>query len=156
MNTRTGVIAITLLVGIATFLLTRVIWPDTAGGPELTGTQLLLFIVLGVADSLLFGLGVAFLIYGLPLVQRLAPRAPALAWLTYLSIAFQLLSWWPHSNSHRVAGENLGVILAIDYAFHVPLQLGALIIATFFVTVGREALQARQVAARPAPGLAGA
>jgi hypothetical protein len=149
MNARTGTIAITSLVGIAAFLLTRVIWPDAEGGAQPTSTQLLLFILLGVTDSLLFGLGVAFAVYGLPLVRRLAPRSTVLAWLTYASIAFQLLSWWPHSNFHRVAGDNLDVLLAIDYGFHVPSQVGTLIIAVFFVASARGALHARRPEAAP-------
>ena len=143
MKPRTGTIAITLLVGIASFLLTRVIWPDAEGGPQPTDTQLVLLILLGVIDSLLFGLGAAFLVYGLPLVRRFA-GAGRLAWLTYLGIAFQLLSWWPHSNLHRVAGDDFGALVLIDYGFHVPLQIGALAMAVFFVAAARGALQARR------------
>ena len=142
MKPRTGTIVITLLVGIAAFLLTRVIWPDAEGGPQPSSTQLILFILLGVIDSLLFGLGVAFLIYGLPLVRRFV-GAGRLAWLTYLGIAFQLVSWWPHSNLHRVSGDSLDTIIAIDYAFHVPLQIGALAMAVFFLAAARGALKAR-------------
>jgi hypothetical protein len=142
MKPRTGTIAITLVVGIAAFLLTRVIWPDAEGGPQPSSTQLILLIFLGVIDSLLVGLGVAFLIYGLPLVRRFV-GAGRLAWLTYLGIAFQLLSWWPHSNLHRVAGDNFNALIAIDYGFHVPLQIGALAMAVFFLAAARGALKAR-------------
>src|SRR5687768_6624941 len=142
MKPRTGTIVITLLVGIAAFLLTRVIWPDAEGGPQPSSTQLILFILLGVIDSLLFGLGIAFLIYGLSLVRRFV-GAGRLAWLTYLGIAFQLISWWPHSNLHRVAGDSLGTIIAIDYGFHVPLQIGALAMAVFFLAAARGGLKAR-------------
>ena len=142
MKPRTGTIAITLVVGIAAFLLTRVIWPDAEGGPQPSEMQLVLLILLGVIDSLVFGLGIAFLVYGLPLVQRFV-GAGRLAWLTFLGIAFQLLSWWPHSNLHRVAGDNFNTLIAIDYGFHVPLQIGALAMAVFFLTAARGALRAR-------------
>lgn len=142
MKPRTGTIAITLVVGIAAFMLTRVIWPDAAGGPAPSSTQLILLILLGVFDSLLFGLGVAFVIYGLPLVRRFV-GAGRLAWLTYVGIAFQLLSWWPHSNLHRVAGDNFDTLIAIDYGFHVPLQIGALAMAVFFFAAARGALKSR-------------
>ena len=142
MKPRTGTIVITLVVGIAAFLMTRIIWPDAEGGPQPSGTQLILLILLGVIDSLLVGLGIAFLVYGLPLVQRFV-GAGRLAWLTYLGIAFQLLSWWPHSNLHRVAGDSLDTIIAIDYAFHVPLQIGALAMAVFFLAAARGTLKSR-------------
>jgi hypothetical protein len=142
MKPRTGTIAITLVVGIAAFLLTRVIWPDVEGGPQPSQAELMMLILLGVIDSLLFGLGIAFLLYGLPLVRRFV-GAGRLAWLTYLGIAFQLLSWWPHSNLHRVAGDSLATIIAIDYGFHVPLQIGALAMAVFFLSAARGLLKAR-------------
>ena len=139
MSPRIGTIVITIVVGLASFL-TRVIWPDAPGGPQPTDTQLILLILLGVIDSLVFGVGVAFLLYGLPLVRRFV-AAGRLAWLTYLAIAFQLLSWWPHSNLPRVAGDDLGVLVLIDYGFHLPLQIGALAMAVFFLTAARGALR---------------
>ena len=157
MSPRIGTIVITLVVGAAAFMLTPVLWPfadGASGGPQPEGAQMLLLMLLLVIDSLLFGLGIAFLIYGLPLARRLAGTG-ALAWLVYAGVAFQLLSWWPHSNLHRTAGDSIGTIIAIDYGFHVPLQLGALAMAVFFAAAARGALRARTpqpAAPAPVPG----
>jgi hypothetical protein len=89
-------------------------------------------IILGVLDSLAFGVGVAFLVYGYPVVRRLAQGR--LAWATYLSIAWSLVSWWPHSNMHR-ANTTLEGLVLIDWTFHLTLIVGAAVIGTYLYTV---------------------
>jgi hypothetical protein len=42
-----------------------------------------------------------------------------------------------------VAGDSLATIIAIDYGFHVPLQIGALAMAVFFLSAARGMLKAR-------------
>jgi hypothetical protein len=152
MKPRTGAIVVALVCFAATFLLTGVVWPYAEGGPQPSGVQLPLFIILGVLDSLAFGVGVAFLLYGYPLVRRLGQGR--LAWATYLSIAWSLVSWWPHSNMHRVNGENIAGLLAIDYGFHATLMLATYIVLRFFWIAAHRAAPAAREATATSPVLA--
>jgi hypothetical protein len=79
-----------------------------------------------------------------------------LAWATYLAIAWTLVSWWPHSNMHRVNGENLGGLLMIDYTFHVTLMLASLIILRFFWVAAQRGAPAPRDAREMRPGVAAA
>ena len=106
-------------------------------GPEPTGIQIALLMIIGVIQTFVFGLGVAFLIFGYPLVNA-APVKPGLALATYLSIAWSLINWWPHSNLHQTAGGDFASLIAIEYGFHITTILAGLIMAYFFVTVLRQ------------------
>ena len=155
MKPRTGIIVVTLVCLIATFLLTPVLWPFAEGGPQPTAAQMAMLMILGVLDSLTFGLGIAFLLYGMPLVRRLGQGR--LAWATYLSIVWSLVSWWPHSNLHRVNGaDNLAGLLMIDYGFHVTLMLASLIVLRFFWVAARRGAPTPAATSAPVSGLAAA
>jgi hypothetical protein len=95
-------------------------------------------IVLGAADSLAFGVGVAFLIFGFPLLARLGGTGP-LTWASYLGIGWSLVSWWPHVNMHRVNGASFEGLVTIDLIFHLTLIVAAMILAAFFLRVIRSA-----------------
>jgi hypothetical protein len=136
-------VAVTVALGIAAFITS----PNAPLGgfwgtpPSLspTGAQKALLMLLSAIQSLAFGLGVAFLLFGRPLVHAQLPGHPTLAQATYLSIAWSLLSWWPHTSLHQTHGmDDLGALIAIEYAFHVTVILGALIVACFFITKARQ------------------
>lgn len=129
--------AVALIVAVVTFALSRVIWPDPIGAPAPPDTLLPHFILISALESLITGIGVAFLLFAFPLVRRVAGSA-ALAWATYLLIGFILVSWWPHGNLHRVVGLDFGGLIAIEYAFHVPLIVAGAVVAYFFVTQLRQ------------------
>jgi hypothetical protein len=141
---KTRIVLVTLAVGTASFLLTRVIWPDVPGAAQPSAAQLPFFIVLSILESLFFGLGVAFLVFGLPLVQRASRIAGIRIWPVYLSIGWLLGSWWPHDNLHRVTEGNLNALIGIEYGFHVTLMITGAVLAWFLVGVAR-----RSVALRP-------
>lgn len=50
-----------------------------------------------------------------------------------LSAAWALVSWWPHSNMHR-ANTTLEGLILIDWAFHLTLIIGAVIMGTYLYT----------------------
>lgn len=111
---------------IASFMLTRVIWPDPAGAPMPPANLMPFFIGLSVLESLIFGVGVAFFIMGL---ARMRGRS-SLAWAAFLSVVWSLVSWWPHDNLHRINPEsNMAGLLRIEYGFHVTLMIAGAIIA---------------------------
>ncbi len=108
MKTGTKVLIVTLLVGVPAFLLGPVIWPSPEGGEGPTSGQLPFFIFLGVMEAVGLGLGVAFVIFGWPLILRNASGpSKARALLMCLSITWLLVSWWPHDNLHRYIGDDL-------------------------------------------------
>jgi hypothetical protein len=136
MSTRVKVGIVTVVSGAVAFALTRVIWPLPSTMAPPPPNLLPLFILLDVLTALLFGIGVAFVIFGYPMLRRV--RQPeALTAATYGAIAFLLLNWWPHLNMHMVSGLNYASLLWIDYLFHVPLFFSAAVVALFFArTVG--------------------
>lgn len=137
MKTWMKVLLVTLLVGIPSIPLGQLIWqaaPDTMNmGPEPTGLQIVFLIGVSVFEGLGLGLGVAFLIFGYPLVQRLADGSRPLALATQLSIAWWLVSWWPHDNLHRTMGSDYSALIAVEYGFHITLMIAAAIVAYAFI-----------------------
>ena len=133
MKTWVKVLIVTLVVAVPTVPLGQVIWPPNPMGPQPTGGQLPLFIVLAVIESLLLGLGVSFVAFGLPLLQR-AGRSSALTWAAFVGIAWLAVSWWPHDGLHRsLDHEDLNGLLRIEYGFHVTLMIAAVVVGLFFV-----------------------
>jgi hypothetical protein len=126
-------LVLTLLVGAVAFLLTPLL-PVPATAPQPPAAIFPFFVVLAFVESMSFGLGVAFLIFGRPLLtatgvsQRLATAA-------YLSIAFLLANWWPHDYVHRVTNGDWNRIVLVEYGFHLPLILAGAVVAWFYVRV---------------------
>ncbi len=105
---------VTVVLGIVTMVLGPILWPMAEGGAQPTSGQLVFFIVLEAIQCLAFGLGVSFLLFGLPLVRRASPNSRLMAWAMYLSIGWLLVSWWPHGHLHQVVGENFQGLLYIS------------------------------------------
>lgn len=127
--------AITVVVAGLAMGLGHQIWPDPVGAAIPPSTLLPYFIVLDGLGCLLLGMGVSFLVFGYGLVAR-AGQPLALTYATYLSIAWLMVSWWPHGNLHRVTvGANWTGLLGIDYGFHLTLMGASIIVAIFFLRV---------------------
>jgi hypothetical protein len=129
MKTWHKVLLLTLIAAVPAFAIAPVIWPPDAHVGAPSGLQLLLFILLAALDALAFGLGIAFICYGLPLVRRIVDGSRARTWITFIATAWLLISWWPHDNMHKHNGMDLGGLLVIDYLFHVPLMLTGVALA---------------------------
>jgi hypothetical protein len=99
------------------------------------------YIVVGLVESFAFGLGVAFLIFGGRMFNSLG-QGSGLTLLTYLSIGWLLINWWPHDNLHRVVRFDFGRLIWIEYGFHVTLIAASACVAYFFVRTLR-VMQAR-------------
>ncbi len=125
--------AITVLAALATTGLGQRIWPAPPGAAAPPASLLPFFIGLDVAGGVLFGLGICFLVFGYRAVAR--ARQPVwLTYVTYVSISWLLLSWWPHGNLHRVAvAGDWSALLYIDYGFHLTLMAAGVIVAVFFI-----------------------
>jgi hypothetical protein len=137
------VVALTVGLAIPTFLLSRVIWPDPPGASVPPKGLLPFLIVPAVFESLAFGAGVAFLIAaGRGLLSR--TQVSGLAIAAYASAGWALVSWWPHSNMHRVNTSFQGLVV-IDWTFHLTLIAGAAVIGVFlYRTLSREQSVARR------------
>jgi hypothetical protein len=118
---------------VVSFALSRLLWPDPPGAMTPSSALLPYFIGIGAVESIAFGAGLAFLVVGYDAMRR-APVAPWLAVAAYLSIAFMLLSWWPHDNMHRVLGHgDFAGLARIEYTFHLPLIVAAGFVALYLL-----------------------
>lgn len=138
MKTGVKVALVTVILGVAAIALGPIIWPVAQGGAHPTAGQLFFFVILEVIQSLAFGLGVAFLLFGFSAVRRASPNSGLVAWAMYLSIGWLLVSWWPHAHLHQVVGENLQALLYIEYGFHVTAIIAGLVLAYGFVSLLRQ------------------
>lgn len=154
MSARVKTTAVVLPVAIIAFLVSPVLFPPPPG-PAPTNIELALLLVLRAFDSLLLGIGVAFAVFGWPLVRRVAPDSRARAAAMFLAVAWITISWYPHIGLHGSAfGATLGGTLVIDYLFHLPLYLVGL--ALIWGVLGYLHNRARPPApAHPASRLAG-
>jgi hypothetical protein len=135
------VVGTTAALTLISFGLTRVIWPDAPGTPQPSAGLLPFYIVVGLVESFAFGLGVAFMIFGGRMFNSFG-QGRGLTLLTYLSIGWLLINWWPHDNLHRVVRFDFGRLIWIEYGFHVTLIAAAACVAYFFVRTLR-VMQAR-------------
>ncbi|HET7009386.1 MAG TPA: hypothetical protein VFI11_01305 [Anaerolineales bacterium] len=132
------VVLVAVLVGLPAFLLGPALWPISPDFPVPAPEQMPFFILLSVFDSLFLGLGIAFILFGWPLIRRMPGGSGALRRAVYLSIVFLLVSWWPHINLHNAVGFDLQGLLYIDYAFHIPLMISGGIVAYGFLNLFRQ------------------
>jgi hypothetical protein len=126
---------VAFLVAIPAFMLGPIIWPPAEGSPSPTATQLPFLLFLNLVQATVLGLGVAFLAFGLSAMRSISPGSKARAWAMYLSIAYLMLSWWPHINMHVHNGTDLQGLIFIDYLFHLPSMVAALVLAHCFFSL---------------------
>ncbi len=138
MKTWMKVLGITLLFAVPAFALGPVLFPPAHGSPEPTAGQLPFFILLAAITSVTSGLGIAFLVFGLPSIHRFAAGSKFKAWGIYLSIGWLLTSWWVHDNLHIHNGSNMQGLLYIEYGFHVTLMIAGLVLAFSLLSLIRE------------------
>ena len=149
MKTWIKALFVTLFFGVPAFLVGPVIWPVSADFPAPAPGQVPYFIILSVFDSLFFGLGIAFVLFGWRLVPRMAHGSRWLGWALYFSIAFLLISWWPHINLNNATGFDLQGLLYIDYGFHFPLMIGGAVVAFGFLNLFRQVSDESKMAVKP-------
>jgi hypothetical protein len=134
------VLVVTLIAAAAAMVLGPILWPtsDPPLFPEPSSAQLPFFIILQIVTVLTFGLGVSFLLFGLPVVRSVSADSKLRAWLMYLSIGWLLISWWPHGHLHQHSGNDVQGLLYIEYGFHVAPMLAGLVVAYCFLSLMRE------------------
>ncbi|MBW3583225.1 MAG: hypothetical protein KY455_09025 [Euryarchaeota archaeon] len=141
MKTWIKVLIVTLVFGTIAFMtgsntpVGEKIWPPSPDNHTPEGAQLALLMTMGAVEALAFGLGVAFIAWGWPLVKRFDVGPKGLAIATYLSISWLLVNWYPHTNLHIANGLDLWGLIGIEYGFHLTLVIAGLIVAMFFLRV---------------------
>jgi len=124
---KTFLIGLTITAAVVTFLLSRVIWPGAVGAMQPSGAQLPFLIGVSAIESIGFGIGLSFLV---SLWKFMKGRNPW-DWLTYLSAAWLLISWWPHDNLHRVMQMgDFWQLIRIEWGFHFTLIVAGVIVAS--------------------------
>lgn len=136
-STRLRVVAVASAGAILAFGSSQVLWPAPPGFAP-PANLLPFFLILGLIESVAFGAGIAFLIFGFRSIARTGVGKLA-AWGGYLGIAWSLVNWWAHDGFHRVVGLKFAGLLGIEYAFHVTLIAGGLLAVFFFLSVARSA-----------------
>jgi hypothetical protein len=118
-----------LAFGILAFLLGRVLWPDPVGATTPPPSVLPIFIAISALEALLFGVGIAFIVFGR---RWLTFDGSRLGMAAFVAIAWSLVSWWPHDNLHRVTHDWTGLAM-IEVGFHVTLIVSILVIGAYFL-----------------------
>jgi hypothetical protein len=139
------ILVITLFLAVVAFLATPlgplgIFWRPSAEIPVSSATviQKILFLGLNISESLSFGLGVSFLIFGYPIVRAISPASIGLTRAAHFSITWLLLNWWIHDSLHTHVGMELNGLLGIEYGFHLTLMIAGVILAAFFMTLIRQ------------------
>jgi hypothetical protein len=123
------VATVTLGLGAPAFVLSRVIWPDPPGAVRPPASLLPFLIVPAVMECLAFGVGIAFLVAAGRALPS-SPRSRRLDIAACASAGWALISWWPHSNLHRV-NTSFQRLVMIDWFFHLSLIAAAVVVALF-------------------------
>ena len=147
------IVVITILVAIVAFLTEAsgpfgMFWAPASDMPAPAGTQIPLFMLLGVAEALALGVSVSFLLFGYSGLRMNAAVSPSLARGTHLSIVWLLGNWWAHDSLHQHNGMNLTGLLRIEYGFHITLIIAGLTLVRFFLAVTRIRTEEPALAAR--------
>ena len=87
------VLVLTLIIAVPAFLVNPIVWSPAPGGPAPTTAQIPYLIALDVMQAVFLGLGVSFLLFGLPIMRSISPDSKTRAWAMYLSIAYLMISW---------------------------------------------------------------
>ena len=124
--------SIVAAAGTTAFLLTPTLFPPHPNVAPPAAGLIPYFIALSVVESLFFGIGVAFLLFGLPKMRQVARISGLSPWPSYLAIGYLTASWWPHLGMHQVAGVDFDKLIVVDYVFHLPYIISGAVVAHFF------------------------
>lgn len=134
-----------VIVGVAAVAvpLSFILWRTPAGAATPPAGLLPAALAIAVViPALSFGLGVAFVLFGRTLVRAAQPSGLSRA--AFVSTAWLLTNWWPHSNFHRVSNGWTN-LLVVDYFFHTTVIVASCVIAAFFLSVMHERRRAGQI-----------
>lgn len=124
-------VAVTLFFTMLAGALTDAFWPGSTDLGPVPEPWSSLFEGLYLIEVVAFGLGMAFLLLGGPLMAR-QRRGPVVTGFARAAVAWLLAAWWPQDNAYRVARPHDWPAQAgLVYAFNVTLIVAALVVAVF-------------------------
>lgn len=107
------------------------IWPPAdVGMGDPSGSQVALFMAYGLVAAAAFGVAVAWLFFGYPIVRRSASSVP-LAVSSHVSVVWLLGSWVPHDALHATLGLDLWALIGLEWGFHATLIAAGMVLARF-------------------------
>ncbi|MFC0037991.1 AMP-binding enzyme [Actinomadura rayongensis] len=126
-----ALLGVAAVVTLLSLVLTNAFWPGSTDVSAVPGPWSGFFRGLYLAESLAFGLGVAFLMFGHPMLDRF-DRPRWLTRLAHLAVVWLLASWWPQDNSYRLTGKtDWGSQAALVYGFNITLMVAAGVLVAF-------------------------
>lgn len=128
-----------LAAGIPSFFLGKIIWPISSDLGVPAVTEFPMISMLSFFEALLFGLGVSFVIYGWNILKKLPSKLTKI--MLYVSIAWLLLSWWPHDSLHLSVGNNIRNQLMLEFIFHIPTMLAQICLVYALIALLQSILQ---------------
>jgi len=127
---RTKFWVITLIVALPLFFVARHIWPFHDGVSDEVKN---FFSVVTALESLFSGVGVAFVFVVISKYKDKIKSWHLFDWLVFISIAWILISGYPHDNSHIAQEAHAADLIGIEIFFHGTLALSALFVMHEFV-----------------------
>jgi acyl-CoA synthetase (AMP-forming)/AMP-acid ligase II len=116
---------------------THTLWRSSTDLTAVPGKWHPAFVVLYLFEDVSFGLGVAFLFLGRPMLRRL-DRPRGLTTAAHLSIVWLLAAWWPQDNSYRTTDPtDWPAQTALVYGFNITLMIAAALVVAFLATSRR-------------------
>lgn len=158
---RWTLIAIGAAAAVAGFLLQapgpvgKLVWPLPGGMPAPEGANFALLMLMGAIEAVAFGVGAVFLVVAWPWVKANGAGSSGLSWAVYLSVAWLLMNWVPHTALHMSHGNILVPadytgLVAIEYGFHFTLILAGAVLAWYAVRSVRSMAWQKGAASAPA------
>lgn len=138
MSIKNKAIIITIVCAVIAFILGPIFWPKSVDLAVPTAGQLPYFIILSMCETLIFGIGVSFLIFGYKKAKEIALVYGNKVLWSFYALDWMLVSWWPHDNLHAHIGMDLQKLLYIEYGFHLTLMISAMIIIYTLLSVSRK------------------
>lgn len=92
-------------------------WRPAPVGPDPAGLPLVGLIGAGIVEAIGFGVALAVLALGRPMIDRLT-RTAGKTTVAQLTAAWLLGSWWPHTAWHMHYGLDPAALAVLEVVFH--------------------------------------
>ncbi|WP_405358720.1 amino acid adenylation domain-containing protein [Kitasatospora sp. NBC_00085] len=130
-GTGCGWVVLSLLFAGLAWLVTDGFWPGSTDVSTVPDPYAFYFRILYLFEWLSFGVGMAFLFFGAPIVSRYG-RPPWLTVATTFSLFWLLASWWPQDNLYRTSSPtDWPQQSVLVYLFNIALMVAAAIVVRF-------------------------
>ena len=114
---------VTVVVGLAAFLVGPKLWPVAPGVPMPPANLLPGYIALSAIEALAFGFAVAFALFGWPAVRGLSLGAPWLNKWLFVTLVWFTGNWWMHDSLHMHNGMDMHGLILIEVGFHITMLI---------------------------------